>query len=195
RKARESGYYGGIKKNRWNRPDGDIYHYKIVNKDILSEKALWIDFGFHFYQKITEKGFVKGDGIKLKKEQKSWISEKQSSNSKTLLYHYLGYLERIIDCDTLLVQIDLGFGITLRERIRLLGVNAPELLTPDGEVALKSLKKKLKPGSVLLIRTHFQDKYGRYLGDVLYVREKKANVSKLKAEGIHLNEELSNHGY
>ncbi|MBM9578578.1 nuclease, partial [Leptospira sp. 201903070] len=25
RKARESGYYGGIKKNRWNRPDGDIY--------------------------------------------------------------------------------------------------------------------------------------------------------------------------
>ncbi|WP_061231169.1 DUF1016 N-terminal domain-containing protein [Leptospira weilii] len=195
RKARESGYYGGMRRILWKRPDGDIFHYKIVNKDVQSEKTLWIDFGFHFYKKVDGKGFSENDIVALNVEKKNWKYEKQNPDSKSLLYHYLGNLERVIDGDTLLVQMELGFGAVLRERIRLLGVNAPELGSPEGEEIFASLKKKLKPGSSLLIRTHFVDKYGRYLGDVLYLREKNADFKKLKTEGIHLNEELANLGY
>lgn len=122
-------------------------------------------------------------------EKRTWSYKKVSANS--FVYHYLGILERIVDGDTLLVQIDLGFGLTTRQKIRLFGVSAPELGKPEGDEAFESLKNKLKPGTNLLIRTHLQDKYGRYLGDVLYLLKKEFSYETLRAKGIHLNEELS----
>ncbi|XDD51135.1 DUF1016 N-terminal domain-containing protein [Leptospira sp. WS92.C1] len=190
RKARESGYYGGVKATRWNRPDGEIYHYKIVKKNIKQVKELWIDFGFHCYHKLDEKTFKEGEVVQLILEKKNWKYKKTHPGS--FLYHYLAVLERVVDGDTLLVQIDLGFGLTTRQKIRLLGVSAPELNTPEGIEAFESLKKRLKPGANFLIRTHLQDKYGRYLGDVLYLPGNGFAFDALKDKGIHLNEELFN---
>ncbi|MDI7219608.1 DUF1016 N-terminal domain-containing protein [Leptospira santarosai] len=189
RKARESGYYGGSKVGKWKRPDGEVYHYKIVNKSVSLSKDLWIDLGFHCYRKLDKRNLKEGEFVRLNFEKKTWSYNRVGANS--FLYHYLGILERIVDGDTLLVQIDLGFGLTTRQKIRLLGVSAPELGTPEGNEALESLKKKLKPGTNLLIRTHIQDKYGRYLGDVLYLLKKEFSYETLRTEGIHLNEELS----
>lgn len=193
RKARESGFYGSVKALKWNRPSGKIYHYKVVNKDIHSKNRLWIDFGFNCYHEFNSKNFKANDIVRLEKEKKNWNIEKPNSGSS--LYHYLATLERVVDGDTLLVQIELGFDMIARQKIRLLGVNAPELGDLDGVEALELLMKKMKPGAKLLIRTHFQDKYGRYLGDVLYSKSEKADYDSLMNSGIHLNEELSNLGY
>ncbi|MDV6237872.1 DUF1016 N-terminal domain-containing protein [Leptospira ellisii] len=193
RKARETGYYGSMRALKWNRPNGEMYHYKIVNKDMSQENNFWIDLGFNCYHRIDSKNFKTNDILRLKKEKKDWNLEK--ADPKSFLYHYLCTLERVVDGDTLLVQIELGFDLIARQKIRLLGVNAPELGSTDGEDALELLKKKLKPGMNLLLRTHFQDKYGRYLGDILYLRNKKSDYGTLMESGIHLNEELSNLGY
>ncbi|EKP06827.1 PF06250 domain protein [Leptospira kirschneri str. 2008720114] len=189
RKARESGYYGGSRAAKWNRPGGEVYHYKIVNKSVGFSKELWIDLGFRCYRKLDKQNLKENECIRLNFKNKIWSYKKASANS--FVYHYLGILERIVDGDTLLVQIDLGFGLTTRQKIRLLGVSAPELGTSEGDETFELLNKKLKPGTNLLIRTHLQDKYGRYLGDVLYLVKKEFSYKTLRAEGIHLNEELS----
>ncbi|KAA1269116.1 DUF1016 N-terminal domain-containing protein [Leptospira interrogans] len=187
RYARESGYYGGSKSLKWNRPNGENYHYKIVKNEISSQKKLWIDLGFRCYRELDAKSFKEGEIVQLTFTKKTWRIQKVSLDS--FLCHYLGILERVVDGDTFVAQIDLGFGLTARQKIRLLGINAPELNAPGGQESFESLKKKLKPGTNLLIRTHTQDKYGRYLGDVLYL-SKKSSYETLREKGIHLNEEL-----
>lgn len=44
---------------------------------------------------------------------------------------------RVIDGDTLECDIDLGWGIRMRERIRLIGVDAPEVRGPDREDGMR----------------------------------------------------------
>jgi len=46
-----------------------------------------------------------------------------------LSYRYRAELDRVVDGDTLDVVIDLGFYIRIKERIRLEGVDTPELGT------------------------------------------------------------------
>ena len=41
------------------------------------------------------------------------------------MYHYKAILNRIIDGDTIDVMIDLGFGIQIKQRVRLHGINTP----------------------------------------------------------------------
>lgn len=47
------------------------------------------------------------------------------------MYQYRLSDINIIDGDTIDATIDLGFSITLRERIRLYGINTPEVRTRD----------------------------------------------------------------
>ena len=81
---------------------------------------------------------------------------------------------KIIDGDTIDVDIDLGFGIWLRnERVRLYGIDTPESRTRDeeekkyGKAAAAYLEKWVKSGGVT-IRTHKDEKgkFGRILGEV-----------------------------
>lgn len=84
---------------------------------------------------------------------------------------------KVVDGDTVDVDIDLGFGITLTdERVRIMGIDTPESRTSDkvedlfGEAAKARLKQLMK-GPAMLITTedkHGEDmkgKFGRVLGD------------------------------
>ena len=42
-------------------------------------------------------------------------------------YRYKAKLGRVVDGDTMDVVIDLGFYVTMRERVRLKGINTPEI--------------------------------------------------------------------
>ena len=81
-------------------------------------------------------------------------------------FTYEALLERIVDADTFDVELDLGMRVTLRVRLRLAGVNAPEMSTEAGRVATSYLKETLPVGSRLVVRTYKPDKYGRALADV-----------------------------
>ncbi|TGM98342.1 DUF1016 N-terminal domain-containing protein [Leptospira yasudae] len=197
RKARESGYYGGLKKIAFRRPDESrVFHYRVVSDKLNLKGPKLLDFGFHFYKRLETKfQFKEGDILELVSSDSKWNYKKRESVSASSLYHYLGKIERVIDGDTILACLNLGFGLILRERIRLIGVNAPELGTSDGEFAFQSLKKRLQAGTSLLVKTHFQDKYGRYLGDVLYLNGRDVGTERLSEKGIYLNEELVMYGY
>jgi micrococcal nuclease len=79
----------------------------------------------------------------------------------------------VVDGDTIDVDIDLGFDISLTKRVRLAGIDTPESRTSDkaekvlGLEVKELLKKKLKEAKSIVIKTQLPDsteKYGRILG-------------------------------
>jgi micrococcal nuclease len=86
-------------------------------------------------------------------------------------------INRIIDGDSLDIDIVLGFGIVLQNRrLRLMGVDTPEVRTSDleekkyGLLAKSFVEKWCMDKTILLVireNQDEQDKFGRILGDLL----------------------------
>ena len=83
-------------------------------------------------------------------------------------------IQRIVDGDTVDVNIDLGFGIWLyKERVRVAGIDTPEKRTRDkvekifGLAATAKAHTLIPEGSNCIIRTRRDKagKYGRTMGD------------------------------
>lgn len=83
-------------------------------------------------------------------------------------YEYRAAVVRVIDGDTLKLDIDLGFSMWLRNiSVRILGINTRELSDPGGQAAAAHLAGLLPAGAVVTARTVKPDKYGgRWLADV-----------------------------
>jgi micrococcal nuclease len=78
---------------------------------------------------------------------------------------------RVIDGDTLILDIDLGMRIHTQQVVRLLGVNTPEIVGESraaGLAAKEWVELELARHDKLLIETHLDknDKYGRLLATV-----------------------------
>ena len=94
------------------------------------------------------------------------------------MHEYNCTIRRVVDGDTVDVDIDLGFGIWIHnERVRLFGIDTPESRTRDLEEKKAGLFAKdvvlhyLPEGSKQILRTHKDKvgKYGRVLGEfVIY---------------------------
>jgi micrococcal nuclease len=79
---------------------------------------------------------------------------------------------RVVDGDTLEVLLDLGWHITFKSKLRLAGVNAPEMKTSSGAAARDFTVQRLLPVDPaadprpITVVSHSLDKYGRILGSV-----------------------------
>lgn len=88
------------------------------------------------------------------------------------MYEYAARLIRLVDADTLILDIDLGMNIWLNsQRIRLAGLNAPELATDEGKAAAAWVRDWLTRhaySGTVTIRTQKDrsDNYGRLLATV-----------------------------
>lgn len=91
------------------------------------------------------------------------------------MYEYGVEIVRVVDGDTVDVNIDLGFGVWLRkERVRLYGIDTPESRTRDleekkyGLAAKKFITEMLddEGGIVLKTQKDAEGKYGRILGEL-----------------------------
>ena len=92
------------------------------------------------------------------------------------MFTYQARLIEVIDGDTVDLLIDLGFGVHVKERCRLYGIDAPEMPTESGKAAKAYLETLLGAATgELFVATRKMprrpkektDKYGRYLA-VLY---------------------------
>ena len=104
---------------------------------------------------------------------------------------------KVVDGDTVDVDIDLGFGVCLKdERVRIMGIDTPESRTSDkvedlfGEAAKARLKELMKHGGKLITTEDksgedMKGKFGRILGDfkVEYNGEMKRVTEIMEAEG------------
>ena len=100
---------------------------------------------------------------------------------------------KIVDGDTIDVDIDLGFNVSYTQRVRLAGIDTPESRTTDlkekalGLEVKEYLKHLLEDAEDIIIQTEKPDsseKYGRILG-WLFIND----------EEISVNEKMINDGY
>jgi len=114
------------------------------------------------------------------------------------MYEYRCTILRVIDGDTVDIDIDLGFDIVLsKQRIRLFGIDTPESRTSDivekvfGNLSKDFLKHTLPEGSQQTLRTHKDatGKFGRILGEfpIEYEYEKAQINTTINEEMIKRN--------
>lgn len=111
-------------------------------------------------------------------------------------YEYTAEVVRVIDGDTVELDVDLGFNIRARETFRLAGINAPELRkTKPGEEPSSGEKAMLGLSAMLLtqqddvtgfcpvrILTGKRDKYGRWLATIFVGDAFDVNVNETMIE-------------
>tara|TARA_R110000824_G_scaffold217839_2_gene404306 strand:- start:1755 stop:2174 length:420 start_codon:yes stop_codon:yes gene_type:complete len=109
------------------------------------------------------------------------------------MYEYKFNLDRVVDGDTIDVDLDLGFTVIMKkQRIRLYGLNTPESRTRDleekqhGLAAKARLKQILERAETLSLKTAIdkkaRGKYGRILGTIF-------------ADEININDLLLDEGH
>ena len=114
------------------------------------------------------------------------------------MYEYRCKVVKVVDGDTVDVDIDLGFGLWLKkQRIRLYGIDTPESRTRDkvekrfGLKAKDYLTKRLEEGAILKTRLDKRGKFGRILGEFILLEaegtryEMPVNVNQEMVEQHH----------
>jgi len=105
--------------------------------------------------------------------------------------YYVKKVTKIVDGDTIDVDIDLGFNISYSQRVRLAGIDTPESRTTDKMEKALGLEVKKKLGELIanaktiVIKTEKPDsseKYGRILG-WLYLDGAETSVNEALIAG------------
>lgn len=115
------------------------------------------------------------------------------------MYIYQCKIVKVVDGDTLDLEIDLGFNIKIKERIRLLNVDTPEVFgtnaVPEGIAASNFTKDWVSKYEAMSghfefhsKRYNYKDKYGRCLGLLIW-----KNINQVD-EAI-LNDDLVSSGH
>lgn len=165
---------------------GELFNYKLVK--LLDTNKAVIDCGFNILTEI--KTNLKGPLlVKSHKDENGKITLKKSQTSKSKLYTYKAYLEKVVDGDTLRVVLDLGFGIFHKEILRLKGINAAEMSSLQGQDSAAALRRILRDVEFLIIKSNKVDIYGRYVADVFFGQEGES-LNHVASKGIYLNQLL-----
>tara|TARA_R100000005_G_scaffold35194_1_gene16222 strand:- start:175 stop:555 length:381 start_codon:yes stop_codon:yes gene_type:complete len=105
-------------------------------------------------------------------------------------YIYNARLIRVVDGDTADAWIDCGFNISVKKRIRFMGVDTWECRTRNLEEKALGLKAKAYTKEMLernegkfLVKSHGVGKYGRLLGELFVDGEDKSLNDLLKENG------------
>lgn len=117
------------------------------------------------------------------------------------MYEYRAKVLRVIDGDTIDVELDLGFKIKVFQRLRFAGINAPETRTLDLLEKAEGFKAKQyvidkidEAGGYVVVRTNKTGKFGRYIADIMI------DIANAEARGngtqilVSLNEMLVTKG-
>lgn len=101
-------------------------------------------------------------------------------------YQYLATCTRVIDGDTIVARVDLGFDVSFLRHFRLARINTPELNSP--ELAVRAKAQAAKDALISLVMNQpvrivsmkdRTEKYGRYLGE-LYLGNLNVNDEMIR---------------
>lgn len=113
------------------------------------------------------------------------------------MFEYEAQVLKIIDGDTMLLQLDLGFNVHIIETVRLARINTPEhgKWSVDGLIdpARNYIEKELPIGSVCIAQISRKEKYGRWLADILFMPGVK-DRNEILESSRNLNDELVREG-
>ena len=178
---------------------GQPYTYRL--KGGLPGQDPWlIDLGFSQLISLQPKGLddpadgmvvttrKSGDG-----EAARYHFSRLPGRSRRHLYTYAAIVERVIDGDTIIVSVDCGFRVWTTKRLRLRGIDAPELYSEAGRRAREFVEDALASVSSILMASKSLDPYGRPIADVMYLPGAEDPQETLEG-GVYLNRQLLDEG-
>ena len=132
------------------------------------EFPLALDLGFrlkHALPKAASKA-KEGDILEL-----GGFKKVQAKDDE--LFTYKAKIEKIIDGDTLQVVFDFGLDFTISQKLRLRGIDCPEMDTDEGKKAKRFVEACFKGLNFIIVKTYKDrsDKFDRYLADVFYAKQ------------------------
>jgi micrococcal nuclease len=93
-------------------------------------------------------------------------------------YYYIAEVVKVYDGDTCTCIVDLGFKTSVRIKVRLVGIDTPEIRTRDDEEKVRGyasrdwLREQIL-GKKVLLHTSERGKFGRWLGTIWCLEEVK----------------------
>ncbi len=110
-------------------------------------------------------------------------------------FYYGCTVRRVIDGDTIDVDADLGFDVSIKLRLRFAGINTPESRTRNleekalGKAATAFLKDALESADAVEFESHDRGKFGRVLATPFIVKcGKRTDICKLMIREGHARE-------
>ncbi|MBC7368444.1 MAG: thermonuclease family protein [Undibacterium sp.] len=157
---------------------GTVGRYRVIARD----DGLAVDVGFKLYRPLApgEARGLKAGAIVGVIDSDAGI-EPAPEAKPAHLFTYRVKIGRVIDGDTLLVTILLP-QCQMDEKLRLRGLDCPEMDTPAGKAAKRYVETLLVETAEVIITTSKVDKYDRYLADV--------HLRQRSGETIFLNNAL-----
>jgi endonuclease YncB( thermonuclease family) len=129
------------------------------------------------------------------------LSQNQNSKNAKIkrpiapTYLYKAKVLNVVDGDTLILDVDLGFTTHKEQRIRLAQIDCPEMKTESGKEAFHFVRDKMVDVGFVVVKTNKIDIYGRYVGDIFYDLTGKLSLDEVFLKGTYLNEEIVENGF
>lgn len=175
---------------------GKLYTYRLIRADDIEnfDVPWFVDLGFAGRREAPQYvGELQNKFLYTSEKTEQGYRLKVTHSKVDELFTFRGILKRVVDGDTLLVNIDQGFSYWNEQRLRLNGIDAPEMDTVAGERAKKWLQDELKPCKNIVVKTYKSDKWDRYLVDVFY-QPGETDLFRVAAQGAWLNGRMVEQG-
>jgi micrococcal nuclease len=134
-------------------------------------------------------------GVAMTEERISEAVFKIFSLGDNRLWHYRAVIMRVIDGDTVVAAIDMGFQNIKMERLRLAGIDAPELRPRKAGRTEEDVQdekararvttervRELVEGRQVVIQTKKTGKFGRWLADIYLPDDPSRTVNQVLLE-------------
>jgi len=108
-------------------------------------------------------------------------------------YTYIGVINSVVDGDTVWAYVDCGYGVWVRQKLRLRGIDTPEMRSAAGQRSCDFVAHQLSQVDFVALTTTRPDKYDRYLTDIFYLPGETDPETVLR-QGTFLNRQLLNEG-
>lgn len=165
---------------------GSLYTYRVRS---TPEGRRCLDLGFHIHWSPPIPALRQCDAgaiVTIPPDTDMLVPRR----SGTRMWTYVAQVERVIDGDSFVATVHPGFDHFLPgQRIRLNGIDCPELYTLAGRTARDFVRHALDAVDFVVLTTFRTDTYGRYLADVLYLPG-TSDPLVVRRKGIYLNRQL-----
>lgn len=155
------------------------------------------------WDKYALKKRIREDYYGIRQDAEASSASHILKDKRQRLYTYACEVIKIVDADTFDFEIDVGFKTKQEHRVRLRGINAPEISTPQGRKAKRFVEKELaqcvveRPRAkgtrasrpLAVVQTYKMGQYGRYIVDLYYL-PKETDAKIIAEKGKLLNQVL-----
>ena len=175
---------------------GQFHVYRTIPSGNPASDEIYLDLGFHAAEPLETGSLAKpahGLLVTPARDRRSRSVTFDVLPPKTRRHTYVAWVHRVVDGDTLIGVADLG--LRRRQswpmRLRLRGIDTPELNTLAGRNAREFVVGALSAVDFVVISSFKTDTYGRFLVDVRYLPGED-DPDAVRDQGIYLNRQLLN---